>query len=178
MQSLKGYGNRLRKERLRLDLTQEQIANECDISRVQWGKYEREVAIISKKVLKKLQPLGVDVDFVLYNNDSENPLDNRGIRVEQERLRLGLTQKATADKCGVSRIQWGRYERNENRLDGEILKRFCELGADSSFILTGVSQMNKSDNIIQSLDELQLIRLYRTLNMTQKEILIEMLANF
>lgn len=64
---LQGFGARLKYERTRLDFTQEQIAEKCEISRVQWGKYEREVATPSKRVLKKLENLGVDISYIVSN---------------------------------------------------------------------------------------------------------------
>lgn len=70
---LQGFGARLKYERTRLDFTQEQIAEKCEISRVQWGKYEREVAKPSKRVLKKLENLGADISYIVSN---ETPRKN------------------------------------------------------------------------------------------------------
>ena len=53
-------------------------------------------------------------------------------------MRLSLTQQQCADACGVSRVQWGKYERDLNGLDGEVLKRFIAIGADGAYILGGV----------------------------------------
>ena len=53
-------------------------------------------------------------------------------------MRLSLTQQQCADACGVSRVQWGKYERDVNGLDGEVLKRFIAIGADGAYILGGV----------------------------------------
>ena len=68
----------------------------------------------------------------------DNFLLSRGVRVKEERMRLSLTQQQCADACGVSRVQWGKYERDVNGLDGEVLKRFIALGADWAYILGGV----------------------------------------
>ena len=68
----------------------------------------------------------------------DNFLLSRGVRVKEERMRLSLTQQQCADACGVSRVQWGKYERDVNGLDGEVLKRFIALGADGAYILGGV----------------------------------------
>ncbi len=62
----------------------------------------------------------------------------RGSRIVEERKKLGLTQERVAEKCDVSRKQWIRYEKNEQKLDGEVLKRFIALGADGAYILGGV----------------------------------------
>ena len=68
----------------------------------------------------------------------DNFLLSRGVRVKEERMRLSLTQQQCADACGVSRVQWGKYERDVNGLDGEVLKRFIAIGADGAYILGGV----------------------------------------
>lgn len=62
----------------------------------------------------------------------------RGSRIVEERKKLGLTQERVAEKCDVSRKQWIRYEKNEQKLDGEVLKRFIAIGADGAYILGGV----------------------------------------
>ena len=67
-----------------------------------------------------------------------NFLLSRGVRDKEERMRLSLTQQQCADACGVSRVQWGKYERDVNGLDGEVLKRFIAIGADGAYILGGV----------------------------------------
>ena len=67
----------------------------------------------------------------------------RGFRIVEERKKLGLTQEKVAEKCGVSRKQWIRYEKDEQKLDGEVLKRFIAIGADGQYILGGV----RSDNV-------------------------------
>lgn len=97
-------------------------------------------------------------------------LQGFGHRLKQERLRLNLTQKQIATKCDISRIQWGRYEKEENMPSKSIFQKLKEIGIDIGFVVSG-KQMNKSNQTvqIQSLDELQLIRHYRKLNLIQKE---------
>lgn len=74
--------------------------------------------------------------------------DGRNVRVKEERQRLGLTQQAAADKCGVHRVQWGRYERGEQGFDGEVLRNFAKAGADSTYILSGVrSNQDEMDTL-------------------------------
>lgn len=64
-------------------------------------------------------------------------LEGQKDRVREERKRLGLTQQEAADKCGVSRSQWMRYERGENLLDGAPARAFVLLGADGEYIVAG-----------------------------------------
>ena len=68
----------------------------------------------------------------------DSNLLDRGSRVLEERKRLGFTQEQIAKMCEVSRKQWIRYEKSEQKLDGEVLKRFIALGADGAYILGGV----------------------------------------
>lgn len=70
---LEGFGSRLKYERVQLDLTQEQIAEQCEISRVQWGKYEREVATPSRRVMNKLDKMGLDTAYILTGEKTIRP---------------------------------------------------------------------------------------------------------
>ncbi len=58
-------------------------------------------------------------------------------RIKEERKRLKLTQKQTAEACSTSREQWGRYERAIQGMSTKVLAQFGKLGADTSYILTG-----------------------------------------
>ena len=82
--------------------------------------------------------------------------DNNGTRIKEERVRLGFTQAQIAQKCTVSRVQWGKYERDVNRLDGDVLRRFGECGADTQYVLTG---KRKNDPTNMSESEKRLYRL-------------------
>lgn len=64
-------------------------------------------------------------------------------RIKEERKRLGFTQAEMAEKCGVKRLQWVRYEKGEQDLSGDVLAAFGKQGADVIYILTG----NSSDNL-------------------------------
>lgn len=57
--------------------------------------------------------------------------------LKAERKRLGFSQADAAEKCGVSREIWGRYERGVVVPGGEVLKALADLGADVQYILTG-----------------------------------------
>lgn len=55
-----------------------------------------------------------------------------------ERKRLGLSQEDIAQKCGVSRQIWGKYERDEVMPGGEVLSAFVGIGGDVQYIFSGV----------------------------------------
>lgn len=73
-----GYGSRIKHERTKLDLTQEEIAEKCGITRVQWGKYEREILKPSKKVSEKMNDLGMDMNYIHLadTNNKQSEKDN------------------------------------------------------------------------------------------------------
>lgn len=61
-------------------------------------------------------------------------------RVAEERKRLGLSQEAAGQTCGVSREMWGKYERGKAVMGTEVLALFAVAGADVLYILTGQRQ--------------------------------------
>ena len=58
-------------------------------------------------------------------------------RVAEERKRLGLSQEAAGQTCGVSREMWGKYERGKAVMGTEVLALFAAAGADVLYVLTG-----------------------------------------
>lgn len=58
-------------------------------------------------------------------------------RIKQERLRYGLTQQQIADRCGISREMWGRYERGLAIANCELLFSLFSLGWDVLYIISG-----------------------------------------
>ena len=72
---------------------------------------------------------------VLMKKDTYDSIPDR---IKAERKRLSLTQIEAAEKCEVTRVQWGRYERGESEFGGRVLKAFIAIGADGAYILGGV----------------------------------------
>lgn len=58
--------------------------------------------------------------------------------LKDERKRLGLSQAEAAEKCGVSREIWGKYERGITMPGSEALYAFAHYGADMQYVFTGV----------------------------------------
>lgn len=56
--------SRLKEEREKLGLNQEQAGNLCGVSRVSWGKYERAEAVPGADVLFKFSALGADAQYI------------------------------------------------------------------------------------------------------------------
>ncbi len=62
-----------------------------------------------------------------------------GDRIKSERKRLGFkTQADLAEKCGVDRISWNKYENEKMTMGDSVFKAFVQLGADGQFLLTGI----------------------------------------
>ncbi|TXF11899.1 helix-turn-helix transcriptional regulator [Pelomicrobium methylotrophicum] len=60
-----------------------------------------------------------------------------GARLKEERERLGLSQTAFAEGCGLKKLAQINYEKGERMPDAEYLLRASQLGADVLYILTG-----------------------------------------
>lgn len=58
-------------------------------------------------------------------------------RLTSERERLGLTQKAMAEVCGVSIRSQSNYESGERMPDATYLAALAAAGADVLYVLTG-----------------------------------------
>ena len=58
-----------------------------------------------------------------------------GARIAAERKRLGLKQQEVAASCEVSRVMWGRYERDEAVPGLEVMERFAAIGAKPAVLL-------------------------------------------
>ena len=63
--------------------------------------------------------------------------ESKAPRIKEERKKLGLTQAEMAERCGVKRLQWVRYEKGEQDLSGDVLVEFGKQGADITYVLTG-----------------------------------------
>ena len=70
--------------------------------------------------------------------------------MREERTRLHMTQEECAEQCGVSRVQWGKYERGATKLDGTVLNAFAALGADAAYILSNQRAFYQEASIQQA----------------------------
>ena len=69
----KGLGNRIREERLRLHLTQAQLAEDVDISDTYMGAIERgERSLTLDTLVRLVNRLGVTVDYLLADSVSDS----------------------------------------------------------------------------------------------------------
>lgn len=76
-------GKRIREERLRLNLTQERLSEDIEISTAYLGQIERgERSLTLDKLAKLANRLGVTVDYLLSDSISVSP-DNQTDRILQ-----------------------------------------------------------------------------------------------
>lgn len=76
-------GKRIREERLRLNLTQEQLSEDIDISTAYLGQIERgERSLTLDKLVRLANRLGVTVDYLLSDSVTISP-DNQTDRILQ-----------------------------------------------------------------------------------------------
>ena len=118
-------------------------------------------------------------------------LQEAGERLRMERQRLGLSQAQAAEKTGITREMWGRYERGSVNINGHVLAQFIEIGASESFLRRGVSrsarfveqdEVSKALSVIadameqvcMNADEMRLIAGFRAANAERKRILLEL----
>ena len=79
------------------------------------------------------------------NNEHNNAL-SFGHRLAAERKRLGLSQKDAAERCGVRREMWGRYERSIAEPGVTVLEHFYALGASPDVLLGGAAKIDTNSD--------------------------------
>ena len=81
------------------------------------------------------------------NNEQKNAL-SFGPRLAAERKRLGLSQKDAAERCGVRREMWGRYERGIAEPGVAVLEHFYALGAQPDVLLGGAAKKESNSDLM------------------------------
>ncbi len=125
---------RLKNERIKLGLKQEEFAKECGVSPKAQFNYEKGIRFPSSEYLEKALNLGVDVLYVLSGNPSTKNIDTeeaflldkfRQLAPEQKKMiltfliggfgELGKTEKATQTVTGnVENMIAGNMTVNKN----------------------------------------------------------------
>lgn len=72
-----------------------------------------------------------------------------GLRLRQERERLGLSQRAFAEIGGVEANAQGRYESGGRAPRADYLSRVAERGVDILYVLTGNVTPTQLENLSQ-----------------------------
>lgn len=82
---------------------------------------------------------------------------NIGMRLREERERLGLSQPAMGEIGGVKKLTQLNYEKGERSPDAAYLSAISKFGVDVQFVVTGIRSAEALDA-----DEQELLNLYRT----------------
>ena len=72
-----------------------------------------------------------------------------GLRLRQERERLGLSQKVFGEIGGVEANAQGKYESGGRAPKADYLSRVAERGVDVLYVLTGVATPIQLENLSQ-----------------------------
>jgi transcriptional regulator with XRE-family HTH domain len=86
-----------------------------------------------------------------------------GERLRKERERLGFTQQEFAERIGVRREMWSKYERGQAMPGGETLAAFAAVGGDVLYVLCGEAALAATAS-----DEKELLLGYRKLDIRGK----------
>lgn len=96
-----------------------------------------------------------------------------GNRLREERKKLGLTQVEAAEKCGIERETWGKYERGIFMPGGDVLISFLGLGVNVSYLFSPEEQSRKAESNLAK-EERSLLEAYRTASDKAKAALLAM----
>lgn len=151
---------RLIRERGRLGYSKQHLAHLTEVSGETLRLYEKGVCSMNAEFLAKLGELGFDVQYIITARGAiaatpdgiirpeEDPVRHlqrihagRPQRIREERKRLGLTQAQAAERCGIKRLQWVRYEKGEQQMSSRVLERFDAIGADGAYLLAAVRDL-------------------------------------
>lgn len=98
-----------------------------------------------------------------------------GNRLKEQRKKLGFTQAQAAEKAGIERETWGKYERGVFMPSGDVLISFLSMGINVSDLFT-VEETFRQPEIILSAEEKELLAQFRQLNQDGKIAIFSMLS--
>ncbi len=104
---------------------------------------------------------------------SENN-DQRGERLREERLRLGLSQKDFAALFGKKNMAVMRYEKGERVMGQDDLEALHVAGVDVNYLITG----ERTQPNLLSDDAKELLKLWDNVERSQRNTLMTLVRNF
>lgn len=125
-------GDKLREIREEKGITQEELANQLNINRVQYNQYENNYFNIPIKHLIKIADFyKISIDFLFDNNFNHsnfyNSVDKKiaGNRLKDFRKEHKLTQKKLAEILNTTHSNIGFYEKGRNLIATPFLYQIC-----------------------------------------------------
>lgn len=84
-----------------------------------------------------------------------------GVRLKEERNRVGANQSVFAEKCGVTKNTQLAYEKGERSPDAAYLERAASLGVDVLYVVTGNRASVTADSL--TIEESEVLNHYRSM---------------
>ena len=100
--------------------------------------------------------------------------DQRGERLREERLRLGLSQKDFAALFGKKNMAVMRYEKGERVIGQDDLEALHVAGVDVYYLITG----ERTQPDLLSDEAQELLKLWSNVEPSQRETLMTLVRNF
>lgn len=100
--------------------------------------------------------------------------DNRGLRIKEERSRLGLSQKALGEIIGKQPNAILNYEKGVREIDIIDLIALYHAGFDIWFLITG----QRTGIVPLPANEQEILRLFHQVEPNQRETLLTLVRNF
>lgn len=107
------FSVRLKNERIRLGLTQAEIASKCNVSREMWGKYERGVALAGSEVLFSLVAIGVDVGYLFSGVRSAGEITKEEASLIDDFRHMNEQGKAAVTTSARAMAQQELFKKNK-----------------------------------------------------------------
>lgn len=101
-----------------------------------------------------------------------------GNRLKEQRKKLGFTQAQAAEKAGIERETWGKYERGVFMPSGDVLISFLSMGINVSDLFAIEETFKLPENSTSELnkEETKLLTQFRQLNQDGKTAIFSMLS--
>ncbi|OTG94239.1 helix-turn-helix domain-containing protein [Acinetobacter sp. ANC 3832] len=100
--------------------------------------------------------------------------DQKGDRIRIERSRLGLSQSEFASLINKQKMAVFRYEKGERVMGQDDLEALNKAGVDVWYLLTG----ERSRPDLLSDEAKELLKLWDTVEPSQREVLMTLVRNF
>ena len=128
--------DRIREERKRLGLRQEDAAKKCGLSRSMWVRYENGQSVLDGAALRAFGELGADTNYIINGiKNSLGEIEVKPNRLYEERRRLNYSVQEISDLVDVSELQWENYEKNGGSIDQSIINKLIAEGIDIKYLV-------------------------------------------
>lgn len=94
-----------------------------------------------------------------------------GSRLKEQRKKLGLTQAEAAQRAGIERETWGKYERGIFMPSGDVLISFLGMGINVG-VLFSTDETEPLPNNTLTAEEQQLLNCYRRSTGKDREMIM------